>query len=465
MPDYARITRVPFPAGEVFDWHLRPGASSRLTPDWLQMRPVDPLCAVESGVAAEFEMRLGPVPLRFRVGCREIDHGRRIVQAGSGPMWSFSHERLFRSVLAEQEPEGEQHAAEAACRLEERIHWQASGVRRLWPERRTVAALSRLLDFRETRLERDLARHASAASSGSMRIAITGASGLVGAALCSFLASGGHRVERLVRRPAASDRGEIFWDPARGEIDAASLEGVDAVVHLAGANIAGRWTREYRRHILESRSVGTGLLAKTLASLSRPPRVLVSSSAIGFYGDTGGRVVDESAAAGEGFLAQVCRAWEAATLPLEDAGVRVVHLRTGIVLTPRGGALARLLPPFRAGLGGPVGSGAQSMSWIAADDAIGAIHHCLTCDTLRGPVNATSPEPVSNAEFGRVLGRVLHRPTRLPLPAALVRMALGEMGEQLLLASQSVAPARLLDSGFRFELPGLEAALRFALGR
>ena len=264
---------------------------------------------------------------------------------------------------------------------------------------------------------------------------------------------------------AHSGRGEIFWDPSRGEIDAASLEGVDAVVHLAGANIAGRWTAERRRRILESRSAGTELLSKTLGSLSRPPRVLVSSSAIGFYGDTGDRVVDESAPAGDGFLAEVCRAWEAATRPVEDAGVRVVHLRTGIVLTPRGGALARLLPPFRAGLGGPVGSGAQQMSWIAADDAIGAIHHCLFCDELRGPVNATAPEPVANAEFGRTLGRVLRRPARLPLPAAALRLALGEMGEQLLLASQGVAPRRLLDSGFAFQLPSLEAALRFELGR
>jgi uncharacterized protein (TIGR01777 family) len=236
-------------------------------------------------------------------------------------------------------------------------------------------------------------------------------------------------------------------------------------VHLAGENIAsGRWTRARRARIEGSRIQGTQLLAETLAGLARRPRVFVSVSAVGFYGDTGGEVVDESAQPGRGFLAGVCRAWEAAAAPARDAGIRVVHPRLGIVLSAAGGVLARLAPAFRAGLGGPVGSGAQQMSWISSDDVLDVLERCLADSALAGPVNAVAARPVTNAEFARALGRVLGRPAFLPLPSLVLRLALGEMAEELLLSGQGVRPSRLLDAGFEFRSPGLEAALRAELG-
>ncbi len=297
------------------------------------------------------------------------------------------------------------------------------------------------------------------------RVVVSGASGLIGSQFCTLLAKDGHRVERLVRRAAQAD-GEISWDPEAGEIDAAALEGADAVVHLAGENIAsGRWSRARRARILKSRVLGTGLLSKTLANLVRRPRVLVSASAVGFYGDTGSGRVDESAAPGAGFLAEVCQQWEAAAVPARDAGIRVVHPRLGVVLSARGGLLARLAPVFRLGLGGPVGSGAQQMSWISSHDAQSVLRACLDGEALSGPVNAVAPNPVTNAEFGRALGRALGRPAFLPLPAWVVRLALGEMGRELLLAGQGVRPARLLACEFRFAHPEIGQALRAELSR
>jgi uncharacterized protein (TIGR01777 family) len=243
------------------------------------------------------------------------------------------------------------------------------------------------------------------------------------------------------------------------------LDGVEAVVHLAGENIAsGRWTAERKRRILQSRAHGTRVLADALASLPTPPRVLVTASAIGIYGDRGDETLDETSAPGTGFLADVCRAWEAASAGLTDRGTRVVHLRFGVILTPTGGALARMLPPARLGLGGPLGSGEQWTSWIGVDDAAGAIHHALVTDGLDGAVNAVAPAPVRNAELAAALGRVLRRPAVLPVPAAVLRAGLGEMADALLLASARVVPTRLEASGYRFRTPELDAALGHLLG-
>jgi uncharacterized protein (TIGR01777 family) len=296
-------------------------------------------------------------------------------------------------------------------------------------------------------------------------VAVTGASGLVGSRLCAFLTTGGHRVSRLVRRPPAS-LDEVRWDPAAGRADLGALEGADAVVHLAGETIAGgRFTDARKALIRDSRVAGTRTLVEALARLRRPPGVLVSASAIGYYGDRGDTLLDEASAPGEGFLPQVCREWEAAAAAVAGRGVRVVLPRLGIVLSPAGGALAKLLTPFRLGAGGRVGSGRQFMSWIDLDDAIGALHFALGAATLAGPVNLVAPAPVTNAEFARALGRVLGRPARVPFPAPAVRLLLGEMGEALLLASQRVRPRRLEEAGFGFRHSTLEAALRFELGR
>ena len=297
-----------------------------------------------------------------------------------------------------------------------------------------------------------------------LRIAITGASGLIGTSLTSLLRAAGHAAIPLVRRAPA--HGEIGWDPAAGRIDSAALEGLDAVVHLAGESIGDRrWTAAQKRRILESRTQGTGLLAGALARLTRPPAVLVSASAIGFYGDRGDERLDERSSAGEGFLPLVTRAWEAATAPAEAAGIRVVRTRFGIVLSADGGALARMLPPFRAGLGGRLGGGDQYMSPVSLDDLVAAVHHCLLRGELRGPVNVTCPEPVTNRVFTRTLGAALHRPAVFAVPRFALRLAMGEMVDELLFASARVEPAALLASGYRFRHPTVESALRHVLAR
>ncbi|MEU9316613.1 TIGR01777 family oxidoreductase [Streptomyces sp. NPDC048295] len=294
------------------------------------------------------------------------------------------------------------------------------------------------------------------------RIAVTGASGLIGAALVRSLRADGHEVVRLVRHPARAGD-EVEWDPKRGYVDVAGLVGCDAVVHLAGAGIGDhRWTAAYKREIRDSRVLGTSAVAEAVASLDVPPKVLLSGSAIGYYGDTGDRAVDESAPAGEGFLPSVCVEWEAATAAAEEAGVRTVHARTGLVVAREGGAWARLFPLFRAGLGGRLGNGRQYWSFIALHDEVAALRHILDTESLSGPVNLTGPDPVTNSEVTAAMGRVLHRPTLFTAPAPALRLALGDFAEDVL-AGQRVLPGQLLDSGFVFAFPGIDAAIRAAL--
>ncbi len=297
-----------------------------------------------------------------------------------------------------------------------------------------------------------------------MWVVISGSHGLIGSALTARLRQEGHQVTRLVRRlPGA---GEVAWDPYEGTIDAAGLEGHDAVVHLAGAGIgAHRWTASYKAKVLNSRVEGTSLLARTLAELERPPAVLASASGVSFYGDRGDEELTEESGPGSGFLADVVRQWEASTRPAEEAGVRVTHLRSGVVQSPKGGALERLLLPFKLGLGGRWGSGRQWLSWISLDDEVSAILHVLEHDQLWGPVNLTAPHPVTVAGYAKTLGRALKRPAVLPTPTVALHLALGrELVRELLLASQRVLPAKLLASGFRHRHPDIDSALGDLLG-
>ncbi len=296
-----------------------------------------------------------------------------------------------------------------------------------------------------------------------MNILVSGSRGLIGSALVPALTARGHRIVRLVRAPTAPSPDQIAWDPGSGRIDARALEGIDAVIHLAGESIAtGRWTAAKKARIRESRVRGTRSIADALAGLGRKPDVLVCASATGYYGDRGEEILVEDSEPGAGFLAEVVRAWEAAAAPARDAGIRVVHLRSGVVLSPGGGALARLLPVFRLGLGGRLGSGRQFMSWITIDDEVEAIVHALTRDDLRGPVNFVSPHPVTNREFTATLGRILRRPAPCAVPGAMLRLALGEVASELL-ASQRVHPARLLAAGYAFRYPAVELALHHLL--
>ena len=295
-------------------------------------------------------------------------------------------------------------------------------------------------------------------------VLVSGSRGLIGSALVPALEEGGHRVRRLVRSGGASGDA-VRWDPSAGTIDAARLEGVDAVVHLAGESVQGRWTAAKKARIRDSRVQGTSLLARTLAGLPVPPRVMVSASASGYYGDRGNELLREESAPGSNFLAGVCREWEAAADPAREAGIRVVHTRAGIVLSPEGGALGPMLPVFKLGLGGKFGSGRQYWPWVAIDDVVGTILHALATDSLSGPVNVVAPDPPTNAQFTKTLGRVLSRPTIFPLPAPAARLALGQVADELLLASQRLEPARLKESGYSYRRPELGGALRHLLGR
>ncbi len=296
-----------------------------------------------------------------------------------------------------------------------------------------------------------------------MNVLVSGATGLVGSVLVPSLAQGGHAVSTLVRLRPVSGTRSIPWDPASGRLEPSALEGIDAVVHLAGESIVGRWTQAKKQRILISRVQGTTLLAQALGRMSRPPRVLISASAIGYYGDRGDELLDEQSPAGQGFLPEVCRAWEAATAPAQICGIRVVSLRLGIVLSRRGGALAAMLLPFQLGLGGRLGHGRQYWSWVAIDDVAGAIVHVLQTETLAGPVNVVVPNPVTNAEFTRILGRVLKRPTLIPVPKFAPRLVMGDMADALLFASARVVPRQLEASGYPFRFSVLEDALRFLL--
>jgi hypothetical protein len=299
-----------------------------------------------------------------------------------------------------------------------------------------------------------------------MNILITGSTGMIGTALIEFLQARGHRVTRLVRATAQGNEPSVRWNPNAGVLRASEIEGCEAVVHLAGESIAGsRWTTAQKAKIRDSRVQGTTLLAETLAKLKQPPKVLVSASAIGYYGHRGDEVLREESSPGTGFLPKICVAWEKAADPARQQGIRVVHPRFGLILSPKGGALAKMLLPFKLGAGGIMGNGKQYWSWVSLDDVIGAIHHAIVTESVVGPMNVVAPRAVTNHEFTKTLGRVLSRPTIFPLPTLAARLVLGEMADALLFASARIEPALLLATGYKFHHTELERALRELLGK
>jgi len=457
MSRFVRCVSLPVAAPEAFAWHARAGAFERLTPPWEPVRVESRSGGIADGDRVTLRIGTGPAALRWVAEHRGYVENERFEDVQlRGPFARWEHTHRF-------EPAGE-----AACVLEDRIEYALpagrAGATLGGPMVR--ARLARMFDYRHRVTAGDLRAHARYSRGNAMRVLVSGASGLIGSALVPFLTTGGHEVVRLVRRRPRRGEAAVEWDPERGVKNAEQLEGLDAVVHLAGEGVAaGRWTVERKSRMRLSRVHGTRALAESLAGLKRPPRVLVSASAIGVYGDRGDEELDETSSPGLGFLAEVGQDWEAATAPAAAAGVRVVLPRFGIVLSPQGGALAKMLLPFRLGVGGRVGSGSQWMSWVALDDAITALLHALATPTLTGPLNVVAPQPVSNAEFARTLARVLGRPALAPLPAFAARLAFGEMADALLLASQRVKADRLVASGFEFRHPRLEAALRHLLGR
>jgi uncharacterized protein (TIGR01777 family) len=447
-----RATRLPFTAEQVWAWHVRPGAFERLTPPWERARVLERPASLENDSRVVLEVHVGPVPARWVAVHREVRPGRGFVdEQVKGPFEFWVHEHVFT-------PERD------GCTITDRITCTPPlGAVGNWLGGPFVRAkLERMLRYRHAVLASDLEVHARAGLP-PMHVAVTGASGLVGSALVPFLTTGGHKVTRLVRRPPGA--GEVQWQPEAGTIDVAGLEGVDAVVHLAGASIAGgRWTDARKRDLRESRTGPTRLLAEALARLERKPRALVSVSATGIYGSRGSEVLPDESPPGHDFLADLAQAWEAAAEPAERAGIRVTHPRFGIVLSPAGGALAKMLPAFLAGGGGPMGGGEQWMSWSSVDDAVGMLHFALG-DRAAGAFNAVAPTPVTNAQFARTLGRVLSRPAVVPVPAPALRLLFGEMADGTVLASARALPRRLERWGYRFIHTDLEPALRHVLGR
>ncbi len=449
--DFEARTDLPVSAGEAFAWHERPGAFERLMPPWESMRLLSRKGGLEAGAELRIELGFGPLRLVWHAVHEAAETGRRFVDVQkSGPFAFWRHEHVFDET------------GEAGCRLSDRIAYRLplGALGRLFGGALVRRNLERTFRYRQDLTRRDLALHRRYAGP-KLRVAVVGASGLLGRALSALLRSGGHEVLEIGRSSET-----LRFDVETGLDRPEALEGFDALVHLAGENVAaGRWTKKRKAAIRSSRVDGTRALIDSLRRLKNPPRRFVCASAIGFYGESRDEALDENAPSGKSFLAEACRAWEAEADRAADFGARVVKLRFGVIVSPRGGALAKMLPPFRFGLGGRLGRGDQVMSWVSIDDAAASVLHALRHDDLVGAVNVTAPRAVTNQEWTRALGRTLGRRTIFPVPAFAARAVFGEMADAMLLSSQRVAPTRLLESGFEFGDQDLESCFRRLLGR
>lgn len=452
MPTYSRTIELDHPRADVWAWHLRPGALARLTPPFESSEVLS-----SGGVAdgARVEVRAGILPW--------VDS-----------VWTMEHydvvaperfrDRMLRGLFDRWEHfHGFEAISATRTRATDQITWELPlGALGAMADGMVQHRLERMFAYRHATLAADLAELARGAGR-SLRIAITGARGLLGQQLVPFLGTAGHTVTTLVR--GKPKPGEVRWDPA-GSWDATPLDGYDAVIHLAGEPIAGgRWSEARKARIRGSRIDGTRSLTTALARLARPPKVFLSASAMGIYGDRGAEELTERSTLGTDFLGEVAQGWEEAATPLAATGARTVHLRFGVLLSPAGGALGKMLPAFLAGGGGRLGTGQQYMSWLTLDDALYLIHRALVDDRYTGPINAVAPVAPTNAEFTEVLGKVLHRPTLLPVPTLALTTLFGEMAHAAILASQRVVPERLQALGFEWRYPDLDGALRHLLGR
>ncbi len=446
---------MPAPAADLYAWHARPGAFERLMPPWERLSIVSRTGSINDGDRLVFKIHKGPLGITWEA--RHANHapGRRFDDVMvRGPFASWRHAHHFQDG---DTPESSVLRDEVSYAL------PLGAVGRVLGGQTGRVAINRMFDFRHERTRRDLERHRLLLA--PLRVVMTGASGAIGRELVHFLTTGGHVVERLVRRPPGP--GEIFWQPGAGvkggQIDDASMEACDAVIHLAGEPIApGRWTESKKRAIRDSRVEGTRLMARTVASLKRPPATMIVASGVHSYGDRGEQELTEESGIGSGFLAEVTRDWEAAVAPAVEAGVRVVMLRIGLVLSPRAGLLAKLLPLAKMGLLPVMGSGRQWWSWIGQDDLLGLILHTLADTKVRGPINAVTPRPVRMHEFAAALAAHLKRPLGLRAPAFMVRGLVGEMADVLLTSTRAV-PEALRQTGFTFQTPGLAEALAWEL--
>jgi len=457
---FHRASRVDVPADVLGAWHFRPGAIHRLVPPWESIRVEREASPLVDGARAEIVIRKGPVRIKLVALHGEVDPPRQFVDTQErGPFGSWRHVHRFL-------PE-----SDGRSMLEDSIRFDPplGALGRLVIRGPLLRELGRQFAFRHARTREDLRRHAEIdARFGArrLRVGVTGAGGTVGRQLCAFLTTGGHEVVRFVRG-LPRNPGERGWNPADPErgLDPKWVEDLDVVVHLAGEGIADkRWSPERKRAIRDSRVLGTEAVARAIARATRKPEAFLCASAIGFYGHRDDWV-DERSPRGEGFLADVVDAWEGATAAARDAGVRTVHLRLGVVITAAGGALAKMLTPFLFGAGGPIGSGRQGFSWVSLDDVLGSVLFCARDSSVDGAVNVVAPTALPQREFAKVLGRVLRRPSLAPLPAPVVRMIFGELGQRALLEGALVRPGVLAAHGYRFAHPSLEDALRLELGR
>lgn len=454
---FTKRSRINAPVEEVFKWHSRPGALERLSPPWDPIEVIDRKGGIKKGAKVVLKMKAGPIPFKWVAEHTDYEENRLIRDMQiKGPFARWIHTHKF-------EPDGTD-----ACFLDDRIDFSLPfhPFGNLLAGNNVLNKLERIFNYRHTTTIQDITSHLSIGFKKPMNILITGASGFIGSEMVPFLTSGGHRVIRLVRRSPVSQSDEVFWDPLSGHLNPDDFGIVDAVIHLAGENIAeGRWTEEKKRKIIESRTDGTSLIANTIGKLEPLPKVLICASAIGYYGNRGNELINEEAEPGNNFLSKVCIEWEKAAAPAIQKGIRVVFTRFGAVLSPIGGALKKLLLPFKLGLGGKIGSGNQYMSWVGIDDVITVIYHALSDSSIEGPVNVVSPNPVTNQELTRILGKVLSRPTVFSVPETAIKLFFGEMGKDALLSSTRVNPKKLMESGYIFRYPHLESALRHVLGR
>lgn len=452
---FEHLSEYPCSAEELYNWHSRPGALERLLPPWENIAVLARKGGIEPGGMVKLKMHAGPFPYRFLA--RHIDNipGQmfRDIQE-SGPFASWSHTHNFRNM-------GKRSL------LHDQIEYSLPGQRYLphFVKNQVEKRLANLFSHRQRLLSEDIALH-QRSSVTPLRILVTGASGVIGRDLLPLLTTGGHQVFTLVRRRPDPGKREIYWDPANGILNESDLPELDGIIHLAGEYIGlSRWKEEKKRRVIDSRIKGTMLLARTLAAQQRIPKVFLCASAVGYYGDGGDKIMDETNPPGDDFISEVCRVWEKGTEQARDAGIRTVFMRLGIGLTPQGGALKQILKASPFGFIRRFGAGNQYISWISRDDMASAMLHALSCPTLEGPVNISAPQPVTNADFMQTLARISGRPLLFPLPGWFLKMIYGQMASEILLSGCRVSAKKLQDSGFRFRHPTLEIAMKSLLGK
>ncbi len=439
----------------VFSWHERNGAIERLSPPWNPIKVIHKSGGIQPGAKVVLGMK-GLVRYRWHAIHTDYEKNRLFRDEQTrGPLSRWIHTHRFESIGDNQ------------CILEDSIEYKPflSFISQYLADQSIQKKLNRIFTYRHNTTIADVDLHKKFQHLPRKKILISGASGLLGQRLIPLLLTGNHTVLSLVRRQPKADN-EIFWDPLKGILDIDKLKGIDAVIHLSGENVGeGRWTQKKKQRILESRLLSTHLLSEAVSTMSQGPEVFISASATGYYGDCGSRTVTEKSNPGDNFLASVCQQWEEAAKPALSKGIRTVSMRLGVVITPEGGALKKLLLPYLLGLGGRIGSGKQYLSWIGIDDALAAFYHTLMNDQVSGPVNVVSPEPVSQTDFSKTMASVLSRPAVFPLPAFLIKLIFGQMGEEGLLYSTKAIPEQLLDTGFLFRHSTLREALKHVLGK